>query len=176
MKTHSPVFRFEFWLCPWVELLTPLLLLGLSFIRHQMNTWDNWPQRTLVAHVHLALPSSLLGLGSFTLHGAIFLALGMGSAHWPLPSGFFPSLPNPWLLVLRLCCSQFSPQRESWQIHAFQQVPREEWCWPVGRVPFCWHRWPWAIPSFSRHTLAASHLPFLKPLIPILSTEDTNLS
>lgn len=43
-------------------------------------------KKTLLAHVCLAPPSSLLGLGSFSLLGATYLALGLENVHWPLLS------------------------------------------------------------------------------------------
>ena len=64
-KTYSPVFRFKFWLYPWVELISPFL--GLHFIMYQLNDKGNWSYRALLALACLAPPSSLLGLGSLSL-------------------------------------------------------------------------------------------------------------
>lgn len=49
------------------------------FFRSQLLKIDL--KKTLLAHVCLAPPSSLLGLGSFSLLGATYLALGLENVH-----------------------------------------------------------------------------------------------
>lgn len=123
---------------------------------------------TCAWHLHLLC----LVLGHF---------LSLVQLTWPLAwrmctDLFSPRLLNPWLLILRFCWSPApSPKRMHLTDSCFPASPpggtvlvSVTCALPVAQVAL-------TCASFSWHSPAAGHLPFPKPLIPILSTVYTNV-